>query len=520
MPSARWDPVEWNRRAASSESLQLPVVLTRMALISSLANAPEWLLSKKPNSRSASLTASEAPFGRLVGMTGPERGPPWRCDVRWRLGALLCLALQNGPAHSWRTMASARLSETELGLYVDAGHVIPGVAGPWMGGDAFEADRLATHEVRGTPPERSPDRVTLAYDKSQFPVLAKVMEEAKAAGAAGDARLLNALNTLARAMGQPLKVAEAASSGIADVILDLHTCERSAKIREKAAECLKLLFSSSAGRGAVLTDSALDLATVAERFDHVSQFIRDDVPVVRLHALAACSAIASAPPGDKVMTDNDMIQPLRDAVSREAALQSKTAQRSEALALDALARCANSHGTEGWRLCVDSDVQTVAVAALARGRAVAPACRILQALALESKVGRPAVLSAGATLSAAETIQALVSRASTPVANDAVANCLAMLGTLCSDDTAKRDAISSGLLQSIKTIVSGWSTDHACLLHACRLVDAVSPVASARESMVKEGFPALLLEIRDSPHAREAVVRAARDAHASVIWTP
>jgi hypothetical protein len=368
------------------------------------------------------------------------------------------------------------------------------------------------------------DRVTLAYDKDQFPQLCIHIKSAAAEG--NTTKLLNALAVCRRALSPATKVAEAAGSDLFDELLALAAYKASDKARERAALCLEIILSHAAGRACV-TSGELSADTRDARLSALTALVEDSSQRVRLHSLRGLDALSRAPPGPEVLANGDMVGVLSASIAREGAGRSGAAAEAEAAALACLARCAQSSDREGVVQCIAAEVPAVAVEALARGRgtATAEAARLLTALATPAH-GKLDVLSAGATLSACEAVASTavssVAGGSVPqdeLSADKLAACLALLGTLCIDKGAKRDTHERGMGATLVAILTGWKHP-SVLLQACRAIEVLAELPVARDALIRAGAERALLDVRDAPRAREAVVRASNDAHKSVTWKP
>ncbi|KAA0147225.1 hypothetical protein FNF29_07486 [Cafeteria roenbergensis] len=410
---------------------------------------------------------------------------------------------------------------------LDAGHVIPGAAAPWSGGDAMEGDRFGSHAVRGPAPVMPANQVTLGYDKQQFPLLRAHIAEAAAAG--NTERLLNALGVLDRSLSPATKVAEAAQAGVLDTLLELGSYDASDRAREVATKCVRTLLSHAAGRGCLTR--CRDSPAVSRRVALLCKLTGDKSQRVRLSAIGALDSVASAPPGPVVLASSDgLVAAVAESVARESAGRSTAAAEAEATALSCLGRCAQSPDREGIVQCLACDVPVVAVTALARGRgrSTAEAARLLTALATSAH-GKRAVLAAGATMSAVEAAASLAAQQSTrahrpgmdsaDVRAASLAAVLALLGTLCIDAGAKRDALRGGAVATVVSVLAS-ARDHAVLLQCCRAVEVLTALPDARAELLAAGADRALLDVRDAPRVRDAVMRAASDAHQAVTWTP
>ena len=96
---------------------------------------------------------------------------------------------------------------------------------------------------------------------------------------------------------------------------------------------------------------------------------------------------------------------------------------------------------------------------------------------------------------------------------------LALLGTLCIDAGAKRDALRGGAVATVVSVLAS-ARDHAVLLQCCRAVEVLTALPDARAELLAAGADRALLDVRDAPRVRDAVMRAASDAHQAVTWTP
>lgn len=383
----------------------------------------------------------------------------------------------------------------------------------------MECSRFAAHAVRDDPPAIPSNRVSLAYDKDQFPQLC--IHIRTAAAESNTTKLLNALDVCRRALSPSTKVAEAAATDLMDELLALSDYRASDKARERAAQCLEILLSHAPGRANICSGEVRRDVREA-RLEALSTLVRDSSQRVRLHCLRGLDAIARAPPGPEVLANGGMVGVLSASIAREGAGRSPAAAEAEAAALSCLARCAQSSDREGIVQSLAAEVPAVAVEALARGRgrATAEAARLLTALATPAH-GKADVLAAGATLSACEavasTATSLASEAQDDLAADQLAASLALLGTLCVDKGAKSDAFERGACTTLVGILATWKRP-SVLLQACRAIEVIAELPVARQALIAEEAERALLDVRDAPRAREAVVRASNDAYKSVTW--
>jgi len=418
--------------------------------------------------------------------------------------------------------------------YVEAGHIIPGARTAWEGGDAMESDLFGTHAVRGPAPVMASNRVTLGYDKSQFPLLCQHV--LAASEAENTEKLLNALGVVRRSLSPATKVAEAATAGLLDVLLSLVDYGASDRARELATDAVLTMLTHSAGRAQVI--ACAKEAEVAGRLRRLARLTADSSQRVRLSALRALNAVAGAQPGPAVLSGAEgVVAAVAEAVARESAGRSVAAAEAEAEALACLARCAQSHDREGVVRCLACSVPEVAVTALARGRgrSTAEAARLLTALATPAH-GKDAVLAAGATMSACEAVSALREGAAAAAAAgagdargrgssdertvaDGLGASMALLGMLCIDTGAKRHAFDAGAVDAVVGVLREWR-HQAVLVHACRAVEVLTELPEARAALLAAGADTALLDVRDGPRTRDAVVRAADDAHKAVTWKP
>lgn len=400
--------------------------------------------------------------------------------------------------------------------------------------DAGRAEVFRLHATRYDPQPQSDRTVTLGYDRRRFPEL---LSRATQAAIASDFEVLRTvLVRCERLLPTSLTTAEAVLEGTLETLASFVGVS-DAESRRRAAHCIALMCNTAPGRAAVVADAELGGTGVV---GPISALVNDPEASVRREALQATEYVATSPEGAVVLVKAGFVDQLATRAKEE------DDEACRALALRALARCAQAPGREGVIAAVTGDALGVCVDLLCHGVAVEEAATALHPMSILED-GKARILRSDAVgalarvwaelvaqLDAAEAAALAEARgergAATPaglarvVAEGHAGATLASM--LVVDDAGKRQLLESGSLASLSRLVEA---PLAPAFHTvvARVIAAVCSLEPAREQLrtlrTLERLRRRLVGVEDgtealSPLARGPLLRALTAAIEAVSW--